>query len=575
MKENNMQTLVKRFDANLFLIIFSMLCATVVCAAEQRSIPCVERMPNIPKTYHLRDWKRVAIGFDELAMNVEAKGRYLPIVKLYERSGSTNMAMPSYVGPTGEPQSFDEAIPALGAILGASLVGIDKRKGPVNWVEAARQYYNPKEKLVLNRVGGNAGHTYWYETFPHILYYSIAYLYPDKSSEEIVLASAGRWREACLAMKPEQGVIDFNHLAFDFNTLKPVLGRWVEPDGAAGISWFEYMTWMKSHDTNFLKAATDCMDALAARTENPYYEVQLPFGAYVAARLNAEQGRTYDVGKIINWCFDQTSRARPDMGMICEAWGDLEMYGLYGSVNRQPWRPAGGGYAFAMNTYAMVWPLVPLVRYDPRFARAIGKWVLNAASASRYFYANATSAEQQSCPAWKGDPESVIAYEGIRYKWWKEEGDRVIVGGDPTREKWAFKTDFGIYGSALVGVLGSIIEKTEVTGIVRLDCRVTDFYCTAAYPTYLYYNPFAQEKSVKLAVGPKGADIYDAVSQRFVARNVKGLATITVPRDGAVLAVLTPAGGRQTQDGQKMLINGVVVDYRTGEQGDAQNRRGQ
>lgn len=556
-----------------FFIICLMLCATAVFATEQIALPCVERMPNIPKTYHMRDWRRVAIGFDKLAMNVEAKGHYLPIVKLYEHSGSTNMAMPSYVGPNGEPKNFDEAIPAMGAILGASLVGIDKRKGPINWVEATRQYYNPKEKLVLNRVDGNAGHTYWYETFPHILFYSLAYLYPDNVSDEILITSAGRWREACLAMKPKQGVIDFNHLAFDFNTMKTVLGRWVEPDAAAGIGWIQYMAWMKSHDTKFLKAATDCMDALNVRTNNPYYEVQLPFGAYTAVRMNAEQGTTYDIHKLINWCFDHNSRARPDMGMITDAWQDMEMYGLYGSVNRQPWRLKGGGYAFAMNTYAMMWAIVPIARYDTRYARAIGKWMVNAASASRYFYADATPTNRQSCAWWKGDPESVIAYEGIRYKWHQDEGDRVIVGGDPTREKWAFKTDFGIYGSALVGVLGSIIEKTEVTGILRLDCRVTDFYCAAAYPTYLYYNPFAQEKSVKLAVGPKGADIYDAVSQRFVARNVKGITTLTVPQDGAVLAVLTPAGGRQTQDGQKMLINGVVVDYRTGEQGEAQMRR--
>ena len=545
------------------LLIYSMLCATVVCAAEQRSIPCVERMPNIPKTYHLRDWRRVALSFDQLAMNVEAKGQYLPLVKRYERAGVTNMALPSYVGPSGETQSFDEAIPALGAILGASLVGIDKRKGPVNWVEATRQYYNPKEKLVLNRVGGTAGHMYWYETFPHILFYSIAYLYPDKVSDEILIASAGRWREACLAMKPEQGAIDFNHLAFDFNTMKPVVGRWMEPDAAAGIGWIQYMAWMKSNDTRFLKAATLCIDALNVRTNNPYYEVQLPFGVYTAVRMNAEQGTTYDVNKIINWCFDHNSVARPDMGMITDAWQNMEMYGLYGSVNRQPWRPKGGGYAFAMNTYAMMWPVVPIARYDTRYARAIGKWMVNAAAASRYFYADATPTNRQSCAWWKGDPEAVIAYEGIRYKWHQDEGDNVIVGGDPTREKWDFKTDFGIYGSALVGVLGSIVKKTDVEGILQLDCLATDFYRAPAYPTYLYYNPFSESKTVTLDVGKTASALYDATSHQFIAKKVTGVTRLTLMPDMARVIVLCPADGTLTSAKSRLLCNTRVIDWAT------------
>jgi hypothetical protein len=561
MKGNNMQTLVKRFAENPFLIIYVMLCATSVFATEQRSIACVDRMPNIPKNYHLRDWKHVALGFDQLAMNVQAKGQYLPIMQLYECSGRTNMSMPSYVGPNGEPQGFDEAIPSMGAILGASLVGIDKRKGPFNWVEATRQYYNPKEKLVLNRVGGNAGHTYWYETFPHILFYSIAYLYPDNVSDEILITSAGRWREACLAMKPEQGAIDFNHLAFDFKTMKPVLGRWIEPDAAAGIGWIQYMAWMKSQDTNYLRTATFCIDALNVRTNNPYYEVQLPFGVYTAVRMNAEQGTTYDIHKLINWCFDHNSVARPDMGMITDSWQDMEMYGLYGSVNRQPWRPKGGGYAFAMNTYAMMWPLVPIARYDTRYARAIGKWMVNAASAARYFYANATPTNRQSCAWWKGDPESVIAYEGIRYKWHQDEGDNVVVGGDPIREKWDFKTDFGIYGSALVGVLGSIVKTTDVEGILQLDCLSTDFYRAPAYPTYVYYNPFSESKTITLDVGKTASMLYDATSHQFIVKKVTGTTRLTLKPDTAVVVVLCPADGTITSAKNRLLCNTRVIDW--------------
>jgi hypothetical protein len=251
------------------------------------------------------------------------------------------------------------------------------------------------------------------------------------------------------------------------------------------------------------------------------------------------------------------------MGMITDAWQDMEMYGLYGSVNRQPWRPKGGGYAFAMNTYAMMWAIVPIARYDTRYARALGKWMVNAASASRYFYADATPTNRQSCAWWKGDPEAVIAYEGIRYKWHQDEGDNVIVGGDPTREKWDFKTDFGIYGSALVGVLGSIVKKTDVEGILQLDCLATDFYRAPAYPTYLYYNPFSESKTVTLNVGKTASALYDATSHQVIAKKVTGVTRLTLMPDMAKVIVLCPADGTITPAKNRLLCNTRVIDWAT------------
>ncbi len=37
-----------------------------------------------------------------------------------------------------------------------------------------------------------------------------------------------------------------------------------------------------------------------------------------------------------------------------------------------------------MNTYDAMWPLVPLVRYDQKYANSIGKWVLNASNALKF-----------------------------------------------------------------------------------------------------------------------------------------------------------------------------------------------
>jgi hypothetical protein len=37
-----------------------------------------------------------------------------------------------------------------------------------------------------------------------------------------------------------------------------------------------------------------------------------------------------------------------------------------------------------MNTYANAMPVVALARYEDRYGRAIGKWMLNAANAARF-----------------------------------------------------------------------------------------------------------------------------------------------------------------------------------------------
>jgi hypothetical protein len=110
---------------------------------------------------------------------------------------------------------------------------------------------------------------------------------------------------------------------------------------------------------------------------------------------------------LVDWCFG-ISDCRGGWGVVLGNWGGYDVDGLLGSIDNR------GGYAFAMNTFTQAGALVPLVRYDTRFARAIGKWMLNLANAARLFYPPELPACHQSCAEWRGDPEGVIAYEGLR-----------------------------------------------------------------------------------------------------------------------------------------------------------------
>ena len=123
--------------------------------------------------------------------------------------------------------------------------------------------------------------------------------------------------------------------------------------------------------------------------------------------MNAELGTDYDIEKIVNWCFDVGSLR--NWGAILGHWGVYDVYGLIGESD-------GSDYAFLMNTFEQIGALVPMVRYDDRFARAIGKWVLNAANACRLFYSGYLSDLNQDNEAWANmyDQNSYMGYEGLR-----------------------------------------------------------------------------------------------------------------------------------------------------------------
>lgn len=151
-----------------------------------------------------------------------------------------------------------------------------------------------------------------------------------------------------------------------------------------------------------------------------------------------------------------------------------------------------------------------------------------------------------------------IAYEGLRYEW---KGRSPYATGDPLAYQWGPKTDLGLYGSSYVGLLGGIIRTSNVPGILQLNCLATDFFHDRAYPTYLYYNPHPRAREVRLETGPGRSDLYDAVTHRFLRRNVSGLAGFSLPADHAAVVVVTPAQGRLTRQSRKLVVDGVVVDY--------------
>ena len=528
----------------------------------QQIIGRVEKMPNLPRPLLIKDWKQVALQYDRLAFDMTARGPYLPLLWLDDSRTNfpwTSFGLPSYVGQRPRPGG-GEGINGLAAVLGATLVGVDKSRGERNWVLMAEQFFNRAngQDVVLNGFSSGTGGSFWYELWPNILFDGLADYYPRvPHTGEIMKAAADRWCAAAEAVTDRRCVANFDHTAIDLGTLTPRdNGHWKEPDGAGAVADLEYLAYARYGDRKYLQAADGSLRFLDGCSQDPLYELLLPYGAYAAARMNAEQGRAYDDGKLLDWSFGP-SQARPGWGVIVGNWGGYDCDGLAGSVTDSD------GYAFTMNTFSLAGALVPLVRYDQRYARAIGKWMLNAANAARLFYPDALPADHQSGPLWTGDPGHVIAYEGLR-KHWKDAVGREqspYATGDAQRSGWA-PTDFGLYGSSHVGFFGGIISPTNHPAILKLDCLKTDFFHRKAYPTALYYNPYSQPARISLFVGRRKRDLYDLVRHEIIKRDVLGKTAFDLPPDTAAVVVVIPASGKRQVKSHTLYIDKVAVDFR-------------
>ena len=116
-----------------------------------------------------------------------------------------------------------------------------------------------------------------------------------------------------------------------------------------------------------------------------------------------------------------------------------------------------------------------------------------------------------------------------------------------------------------MGLFGGIIDTTNIKGILKLDVLRTDYFHSPACRTWLYFNPYNEDKNVFINVGSDPCDLYDAAANNFIKTGVTGETDFAVPHGKAVLLVLTPAGGTVTYVQDRMLVNGIVADYRSGQ----------
>ncbi|MGI5975262.1 MAG: LamG-like jellyroll fold domain-containing protein [Paludibacter sp.] len=553
----------------LSLYLISFLCGVISVAAQQIEIPRINLMPYKPTPFLIRDWKQVTLNYDNYVFDTNKTGTNLPLTNINMAAGTNyssvqHIRMDTYVGQANHGR-VAEAINILPAMVGASLVGVDKTNHlGINWVSKVKDFYNLKNghHIYLNGYSSGTGHDWWYEIMPNVFFYQLYALYPDADADFSTqfLSIADRQLEVLfkLGAKLHPWTAPFmNYRAFNLISGLPNASSVPEPESAGSIAWLLYQAYIETQEIKYLQGAELALDFLQSWETNPSYEIQLPYGILTAARMNAVEGTNYNIEKMLNWAFSSGKGTLRGWGAIVGNWNGYDVSGLIGEAN-----DAGNDYAFIMNGFQHAAALVPLVKYDKRYANAIGKWMLNLTNASRLFYPNALPIDHMhpSGINWarQYNTDFSIPYESMKEM---ASGKSPYATGDAVRGGWA-STNLSLYSGSSVGYLASMIEKTNVESILQIDLNKTDFRGDNIFPTYLYYNPETTDQTVKLHLPGGTFNIYDAIDESLIKTEVSGLIEFCIdPRSSRILVIIPSSKNLQASGRFYQTTEGEIVDY--------------
>lgn len=593
----------------------------------------INMLPNSPTNYLLRDWSAVSRQYINLVTNMNASGQYLPISKWEANINKLDYMVnlpwiPSFVG-IGKG---GDALNMMPTVIAAKLSGIELG---TNWVNAMMHFQGcvTNRMTLSNNTYKESSTGFWYEVLPSLYFNQLAGLYDgalatnriayrwepgSNTMENVMYESSYRWYECCRDYLRTTNPVASNSLdkiyyTVNFNTVTGERGFRTEVvtnngvvttnythDGvwecAAGLAWIQYTAFMKFTNTDFIAGTEWALNFLATAPKNPMHNgTMMGYGTLVMARMNAELGYNWDTDQMFRWTFgegatngaagddDDAGPARAGWGVLYSNYGPYEVSGLIGSEGAR----GGANRAYAKQGYHLAAAFAPLVRYDSRYARPVGKWLLHLASSSRNYYQTYVADQYRDSPFFNADTNGVVPFESLRgyqsqayfqqYLTFMTNSPtantnvlpRIISAVTNLPVMWASgrsgPVDGGLglalYFGGDVGYLGAIVTNTTQDKIIQLDLLKTDFYRDAAYPTYLYYNPWTSAKTVQINVGTNLMDIYDTVIHNYVTNDVTGLQTISISADTARVLVLIPAGGSVTYSGRKRLVNDIVMDY--------------
>jgi hypothetical protein len=542
----------------------------------RKSINRINEFPNIPNNYEYFDYLSMAQDLDDIvfyfAKNESAitpsyifdnQDTWFPIGYWIDQSRQPStydplttgylkrsFGIPTYVGDTRIASTGTESIVNLGMVLGSTYAGIDKSNQEFsdiiyNFVEMTMSAYDTGTKLVTN--GGIQGQSFWYDIFPQILF---ARLYDEYDNiefmREMVLNGADEWLEA-LPYFLKDGEIDFEFVGFNVVLESPtVVGEHIEPPNG-GLAFLFYSAYEMTKDSKYLDGAKFVLDYLESYQKNPNYEAMTDYAPFVAAALNYKYNTNYDIGKFLDFLFEEDSSFRPGWSVMTGSFGEHEVAGLVGQA---------GDYAFSMNSFHLASTLVPMLKYDSRYVDDIGKYVLNLVNNAKVFFPHEMPLGEQSMSNFlRFDKYGSICYEGFRNQFAEVNGYAM---GDGTTMFDGIPSDLSLYSSAFTGFLGGLVSETNVEGILQLDLNKTDSFGDKAFQYYSYYNPYSEEKIIEF-FDEEAYDLFDVLTKTVVAKNITGEANISIPAETSRLLVKLPGDAEIRKEGFSIYANDILI----------------
>lgn len=601
--------------------VLSLPVPTSVFKGNQKEIPVVRQMTNAVDYAAILDWYVNAYLYYDIAFDPKAEGPDMPVI-FSTNDNHTSFSFPSNLGPITNRLANKEAVEfqsAAAAVIGAELLGMDMtsfndiydfRTGCLEWWHPDDNLWRNYKRIVTFDKELAHGIYGW---VPCVLGAYLGDVYSDDSrfvsnmlaQSTTILAAAHSFgcptnANLTLAYYPQGGT------NAPLETIKDGMENQTY---SASLAWLLYMGYQVTTNSEYLNCSKSAMEWFLdhpATTEGSSAMAPL-----VAARGNAERGWNLDMDRIMNITFCDTNalyERGANLNLIvarnCRPGGVL-LDGQVGKFNPglDPANPDNSIHSWFSQGASYAGYLAPTVRYDQRYARDIGHFLMNLAHSTRYVLGVDLDANHQPHLPWRESWTNglgfIFPYEGVRtYSLFADtevqKSLQPYAFGDGQYHVLGFKTnhpaywgstnlctgghtnqctgwDICIYMANYYGFLGSIFDYARYypgyEGILKWDCTLTDFYKNPCYKTYLVYNPYPVQRSFDLAnvealSDSSTADIYDAVSGVFLMDNVSGTQTLEIGGGQAMVLVVTPGNGTRTVSGSKLMVNNRVIDYR-------------
>ncbi len=332
---------------------------------------------------------------------------------------------------------------------------------------------------------------------------------------------------------------NFNDQGYRFDAGKPWTKQDIyrQPDAVGGYAYLQLLAHAMFGQPKYLAEATEALQHYLGFARNPWYEVPSGAMACLAAARLSTTDPGIDVAKALRFVLDPGGRP-----LHTGRWGNDEVGGLMAGFCTEP-----AGEAYSMESLVTAGYLLPVLRYRPEFASVIGRYLLNASANMRLFYSDCIAAENQSRP----ELTSAVPYERVT---------RTLAGKSPYASG-----DYGshrsIYGGAYALWWGELMKPTADPRILQMSVAHTDFFERKTFPTYLFYNPYADSKPIDVSPIQEGRRFYDLQAHEFLRGTGSGDLPLVIPAGGARVVVLTPPGAPPRMINGTLFCGDIAVDY--------------